>query len=120
MNEYAGVYNTTRMRNIRRNRSDIHGAVPQKTATGRRRAWTKKEIKTLKELWGGFTPAENIADTMGRTKNAVYTKACRLGLRRPIIDEIELQWRFNLDYNATKMIEDSLYSVQGKTSEEGK
>lgn len=41
--------------------------------------WTKAEIETLRELWGKQT-RDVIASTLGRSDDAVYTKAHDLGL----------------------------------------
>lgn len=40
-----------------------------------RKKWTKDEVKKLEELAKGNTPTGIIAFKMGRTKNAIQTKA---------------------------------------------
>ncbi len=46
----------------------------------KRRAWTSRDIRTLKRLAGKKTRAANIAYTLKRTENATRQKAFSLGL----------------------------------------
>ena len=46
----------------------------------KRRAWTSRDIRTLKRLAGKKTRAANIARSLRRTENATRQKAFSLGL----------------------------------------
>jgi hypothetical protein len=46
----------------------------------KRRAWTSRDIRTLKRLAGKKTRAANIAWSLRRTENATRQKAFSLGL----------------------------------------
>jgi hypothetical protein len=46
----------------------------------KRRAWTSRDIRTLKRLAGKKTRAANIAYSLRRTENATRQKAFSLGL----------------------------------------
>ena len=48
-----------------------------------RKAWSRKEIKFLRNNWSIMTGAD-IAKHLGRGSNAVYSKAVSLGLRKNI------------------------------------
>ena len=45
--------------------------------------WSKKEVKFLRNNWSVMTGSQ-IAEELGRGRNAVYTKAASLGLRKNI------------------------------------
>lgn len=43
-------------------------------------SWTDERVEILKKLWAKETPAAEIAEVLGTTRNAVIGKAHRLGL----------------------------------------
>lgn len=68
------------------------------------RAWTNKEIQTLKNNFGVISTAE-LAIELKRTRQAVLTKASRLGLKS------ELPYKGPLDVESIKYYLCEFYSV---------
>ena len=59
-----------------------HGVCPKRAKRGESASsWTADEVSALTLLWG-VTSASVIAETVGRSRNAIIGKAARLGLAR--------------------------------------
>lgn len=53
-------------------------------------SWTEREITTLRRFYQEIGP-KNLADRLGRTPNAITTKARELNIIRPRADRAEIQ-----------------------------
>ena len=51
-----------------------------KSTRNSRKQWTDQEVKQLKSLVSGNTPTRVIGLKLGRTENAIYSKASDLGV----------------------------------------